>query len=84
MAKTSPKTSFTIRCSSELMKGIDEQVEQTRQNKTDVIIGILLSSIPSIHITERVKLPSLPGLYFVYTLDHQLLYVGKADNLRIR
>jgi hypothetical protein len=84
MAKTSPTTSFTIRCPSDLMKGIDEQVEQTRQNKTDVIVGMLLSSIPSVHITERVKLPSLPGIYFVYTLDHQLLYIGKADNLRKR
>ena len=84
IAKTSPNTSFTIRCPSELMKGIDEQVEQTRQNKTDVIVGMLLNSIPSVHITERVKLPSLPGLYFVYTLSHQLLYIGKADNLRTR
>ena len=84
MAKTQPTSSFTIRCPSELMKGIDEQVEQTRQNKTDVIVGMLLSSIPSVHITERVKLPSQPGIYFVYTLDHQLLYIGKADNLRTR
>ena len=31
MTKTQPTSSFTIRCPSELMKGIDEQVEQTRQ-----------------------------------------------------
>ena len=62
MAKTQPTSSFTIRCPSDLMKGIDEQVEQTRQNKTDVIVGMLLSSIPSVHITERGKLPSPPGI----------------------
>ena len=45
---------------------------------------MLLSSIPSLHITERVKLPKLSGIYFVYTLDHNLLYIGKADNLRTR
>ena len=45
---------------------------------------MLLNSIPSVHITERVKLPSLPGIYFVYTLSHQLLYIGKANNLRTR
>ena len=67
-----------------LVNSIDDQVKQTRQNKTDVILGMLLSSIPSLHITERVKLPKLPGVYFVYTLDHQLLYIGKADNLRTR
>ena len=61
---------------------IDNQVKQTRQNKTDVILGMLLSYIPSLHITERVKLPKLSGIYFVYTLDHKLLYIGKANNLR--
>jgi len=84
MTKPSATSSFTIRCPSDLMKGIDEQVKQTQQNKTDVIVGMLLSSIRSVHITERAKLPSLPGIYFVYTLDHQLLYIGKADNLRTR
>ncbi|NER32447.1 MAG: GIY-YIG nuclease family protein, partial [Symploca sp. SIO1C4] len=59
-------------------------VKQTRQNKTDIMLSLLLNSIPSLHITERVKLPAQPGLYFVYTLDHQLLYLGKADNLKTR
>lgn len=45
---------------------------------------MLLSSIPSLHITERAKLPSSPEIYFVYTPDHILLYIGKADNLRTR
>jgi predicted GIY-YIG superfamily endonuclease len=84
MAKTPETTSITIRCPSSLNNSIDEQATQTRQNKTDVIISMLLSSIPSLHITERAKLPTRPGIYFVYTQSHKLLYIGKADNLRTR
>ena len=84
MSQTSRTVAITIRCPLDLVNSIDNQVKQTRQNKTDVMLGMLLSSIPSLHITERVKLPKLPGIYFVYTLDHQLLYIGKADNLRTR
>jgi GIY-YIG catalytic domain len=84
MAKTPESTSITIRCPSSLNNSIDSQATQTRQNKTDVIISMLLSSIPSLHITERAKLPTRPGIYFVYTPDHTLLYIGKADNLRTR
>ena len=84
MSQTSRTAAITIRCPLDLVNSIDDQVKQTRQNKTDVILGMLLSSIPSLHITERVKLPKQPGIYFVYTLDHNLLYIGKADNLRTR
>jgi hypothetical protein len=84
MAKTPETTSITIRCPSSLNNSIDSQATQTRQNKTDVIISMLLSSIPSLHITERSKLPTRPGIYFVYTPSHKLLYIGKADNLRTR
>jgi GIY-YIG catalytic domain len=84
MAKTTENTSITIRCPSSLNNSIDSQATQTRQNKTDVIISMLNSSIPSLHITERAKLPTRPGIYFVYTPDHTLLYIGKADNLRTR
>jgi GIY-YIG catalytic domain len=84
MAKTPENTSITIRCPSSLSNSIDSQATLTRQNKTDVIISMLLSSIPSLHITDRSKLPTRPGIYFVYTPDHKLLYIGKADNLRTR
>jgi hypothetical protein len=84
MAKTPEKTSITIRCPKDLNNSIDEQATQTRQNKTDVTLGMLLSSIPSLHITERSKLPTRPGIYFVYAPDHNLLYIGKANNLRTR
>ena len=69
MSQTPRTAVISIRCPLDLVNSIDDQVKQTRQNKTDVILGMLLSSIPSIHITERVKLLKLPGIYFVYTLD---------------
>lgn len=84
MNETTANTSITIRCPQTLVNSIERQAKQTRQNKTNVIIDMLLSSIPSLHITDRAKLPARPGLYFVYTPDHKLLYVGKADNLRTR
>ncbi len=45
---------------------------------------MLQNAIPSLHITERSQLPARPGIYFVYTPDYQLLYIGKADNLQKR
>ena len=84
MAKTTETASITVRCPKSLIDSIESQIIQTNQNKTDVIISMLSSSIPSLHITEREKLPSTPGIYFVYTPEHKLLYMGKADNLRTR
>ena len=84
MAKNSNSESITVRCPSQIVDSIDQQVKQTKQNKTDVVVGMLSNSIPSLHITERAKLPPKPGIYFVYTPDHKILYVGKADNLRTR
>ena len=84
MAKTTDTESITVRCPSSIINSIEQQIIQTKQSKTDVIISMLSSSIPSLHITERAKLPSQPGIYFVYTPDHKLLYLGKADNLRTR
>ena len=84
MAKNSGSESITIRCPSQIVDSIEQQVKQTSQNKTDVVVGMLSNSIPSLRITERAKLPPKPGIYFVYTPDHKILYVGKADNLRTR
>ena len=84
MVKNASSESITIRCPSQIVDSIDRQVKQTKQNKTDVVVGMLSNSIPSLHITERYKLPPKPGIYFVYTPDHKILYVGKADNLRTR
>ena len=84
MAKTTDTASITVRCPSSIINSIEQQIIQTQQNKTDVIVSMLSSSIPSLHITERAKLPAQPGIYFVYTPDHKLLYIGKADNLNTR
>jgi hypothetical protein len=84
MTDTSSSKSITIRCPSQIVDSIDKQIKQTKLSKTDVIVGMLSNSIPSLHITERAKLPPFPGIYFVYTPDHKILYVGKADNLRTR
>ena len=84
MAKNASSESITIRCPSQIVDSIEQQVKQTKQNKTDVVVGMLSNSIPSLHITERAKLPPKPGIYFVYTPEHKILYVGKADNLRTR
>lgn len=84
MVKNLGSESITIRCPSQIVDSIDQQVKQTKQNKTDVIVGMLSNSIPSLHITDRAKLPPKPGIYFVYTPDHKILYIGKADNLRTR
>ena len=45
MSETTPTASITIRCPSSLVDSIDKQVEQTRQNKTNVIIDMLLIPI---------------------------------------
>ena len=84
MAKKADTESITVRCPSSIINSIEQQIIQTEQNKTDVIVSMLSSSIPSLHITKRAKLPSTPGIYFVYTPDHKLLYLGKADNLNTR
>ena len=82
--KNASSESITVRCPSKIVDSIERQIKQTKQNKTEVIVGMLSNSIPSLHITERSKLPSKAGIYFVYTPDHKILYVGKADNLRTR
>ena len=78
------QTTFSLRLPSDIMKAIDTQVKQTKQSKTAVTVAMLQNAIPSLHITERSQLPARPGIYFVYTPDYQLLYIGKADNLQKR
>ena len=81
---TNSQTTFTIRLPSDIMGAIETQVKQTKQSKTAVTLAMLQNAIPSLHITERAKLPARPGIYFIYTPDYQLLYVGRADNLQKR
>ncbi len=52
MSQTFGTAAITLRCSLDPVNSINDQVKQARQNKTDVILGMLLSSILSLHITE--------------------------------
>ena len=73
--ETSPTTSITIRCPTELVDSIDKQVKQTRQNKTNVIIDMLLSSMPSLHITQRALVTcSTRDLFRIYSRPQTSLY----------
>lgn len=41
-----------------------------------------IRSLPSVQLKERVLLPDISGVYFVYSVD--ILYIGKTHNLRKR
>lgn len=45
MAKNSSSESITIRCPSQIVDSIDRQVKQTKQNKTDVVVGVELARV---------------------------------------
>lgn len=74
----------TFRCPSEVLDGIDNQAKSTSQNRTDVLVDLIVGSIPNVKVIERSKLPQQPAIYFVFTPNKELLYVGKTDNLQKR
>ena len=41
-------------------------------------------TLPSLPLTERQKLPKLPAIYFVITVDGEILYIGRSKNLAAR
>lgn len=84
MTETPKPVTITFRCPTSLNRSIEQQGKATKQNKTDVLLDLLFGSIPNVKIIERYKLPPQPAIYFVYTPDHRLLYLGKADNLQKR
>lgn len=84
MTESSKSTAVTFRCPSDVIDSIDTQAKATRQNRTDVLVDLILGSIPNVKVIDRAKLPPSPALYFVFTPDKHLLYVGKADNLQKR
>ncbi|GFE72116.1 GIY-YIG nuclease family protein [Chroococcus sp. FPU101] len=84
MTESSKSTAVTFRCPSEVIDSIDHQAKATKQNRTDVLVDLILGSIPNVKVIERAKLPPSPAIYFVFTPDKQLLYIGKADNLQKR
>lgn len=56
-------------------------MSSTGQNRTEILIERLRSSVPSLTILERSKLPKIAAIYFVITEYNKLLYIGKAKNL---
>lgn len=75
--------SLTFRCPDDLAALIASQVETTGQDKTSVVVGMLRSSLPSLLVTEKSKLPEISAIYFVWS-SNKLLYIGKTINLRNR
>ena len=80
----SNKELFAFRCPQDLKESIETQVKQTHKSKTDVVIDMLQNSVPSVRVTERSQLPSEPAVYFVFTPDNRVLYIGRSNNLRRR
>ena len=75
--------SLTFRCPDDLAALITSQVEATGQDKTSVIVGMLRSSLPSLPLIEKNKLPDIPAIYLVW-LSNRLLYIGKTGGLKTR
>jgi predicted GIY-YIG superfamily endonuclease len=84
MTETSKTTAVTFRCPSEVIDSIDTQAKTTKQNRTDVLVDLILGAIPNVKVIERSKLPPSPAIYIVFTPDKKLLYIGQADNLQKR
>lgn len=75
--------SLTFRCPDDLAAVINSQVEATGQDKTSVVVGMLRSTLPSLPLIEKNKLPEIPAIYIVW-LSNSLLYIGKTSGLRTR
>lgn len=72
---------LTVRCPQDLLDGIEAQMKETGQNKTEVVVDMLRKSVPSLPIMERAKLPPVSAIYFVTTPYNKLLYIGQTNNL---
>lgn len=75
--------SLTFRCPDDLAALITSQVEATGQDKTSVVVGMLRSSLPSLPLAEKNKLPDIPTIYLVWS-SNRLLYIGKTGGLKTR
>ena len=78
------KELLAVRVPKDIVNSVEQQVQQTGLSKTDVVLEMLQQSVPSLPITERSKLPNTAAIYFVFTLDNKLLYIGQTSNLRQR
>lgn len=46
--------------------------------------GIVLTSLPNLLLCDRKQLPECPAIYFALDASQRVLYIGQANNLRIR
>ena len=84
MSETAKTTAVTFRCPSPVIDSIDSTAKATKGSRTDVLVDLILGSVPNVKIMDRAKLPPTPAIYFVFTPDKKLLYIGKTDNLQTR
>ncbi|MEH2214662.1 hypothetical protein [Nostoc sp.] len=75
--------SLTFRCPDDLAAVITSQVEATGQDRTSVVVEMLRSSLPSLPLADRNKLPAISAIYLVWS-SNRLLYIGKTVNLKSR
>ncbi len=73
---------LAVRCPIDVLDQIESEKNLTGRSKTDVVIDRLRSSIPSLAVTDRHKLPAIAAIYQVFTSDNNLLYIGITDNLK--
>ncbi len=80
-----PKQLLSVKCPEYLIALIEEKVRLTGTKKSDIVRKMLENSsylnFPNFPITERSSLPIDPGIYWVYTPNNQLLYLGITENL---
>ncbi|MUG98914.1 hypothetical protein F7734_44125 [Scytonema sp. UIC 10036] len=81
MAETTEHIGF--RCPKDLIAVIEEQKSATGRGRTEVIVEMLRSSMPSTLVSDRGNLPTESAIYFVWG-GQRLLYIGKTTNLRKR
>lgn len=65
---------------SKVIEGIEAALWQARF----YVMNLDVKSLLSIQVADRNRLPRLAGVYFVTDSDGQVLYVGKAVDLRAR
>lgn len=72
-----------FRCPGDVIAVIKGRMEASGKGRTEVLIEMLRSAMPSALISERAKLPAEAAIYFVWH-DQRLLYIGQTTNLKQR
>lgn len=92
--------SITIRLPDEEIELLKEYCEQTGRTQSDVLRGLIRGlekrirtvkpedinplSLPSVPFKLKLELPETPGVYFVISATDEILYIGRAKDLRRR